>query len=121
MTEYTTPPCENCNGHAALEKEVAVATVKNTKEHGDILTKLDKMAGDVKWMTIIGKWVLGTFVGYMIFIGYSIFTWDYATKKELKTVEDAVKEGDDNHNHNERAIAEILGKVDVLVHEVTGR
>ncbi len=115
MHNNTEPPCKACHAHDTLEEKVDKNMNNNTKEHADILDILDRLAGDVHWMKIIGKWLLGTILTYFIALGIFIFTNDHATHSDLEKIEEQIEEGEDLHWGNERSIKRIEGQLDYLV------
>lgn len=69
-----------------LEHRTRLMEEKNTKEHGRIIKELESAVANIKWMNLIGKWVLTVMLGYYIIVGYYIFSQDTVTHKELKEV-----------------------------------
>ena len=113
--EATYPPCESCNGHDEIEKDLNLMKQSNKEEHEGILDKVDILIGDVKWMNIIGKWVLLAMLTYFVSIALYIFTQHPVTQVEVHNLEHAMHEGEKLHYDNERNIARNNAKLDLII------
>ncbi len=127
--EFTYPQCESCSKHDELDKKVIQAihegneaiarseeNIKgNREEHNKILTNIDRLAGDIKWITTISKMILVTIAGYFIGLGVFIFTNDYASKDDVRELNSLIERGEELHYSNEKTIHTIEGKLDILV------
>ena len=113
MKEYTTPPCESCGSHDVLEEVMEKTIIENTKQHNDILNSLDKAVMNIRWMNLIGKWVLATMLGYFVGIAYYIFS-DKVTHEDIASIKKDVSEGEKLHYKNENHISEINAKLGII-------
>ena len=127
--DYTSPSCYSCASHGDLESKVEGAIEKgdeaierfnmshekNTKEHNVILSRIDKLVGDVNWIKVIGKWILVVMFGYFVAIGIHIFTGNWASKKDLNTIKKDIKNGEILHYQNEKGIESINSKMEILI------
>ncbi len=123
--ETTYPPCESCNAHGGLENIVKTMDKKHDEQHDDIvkamssmMKTMEKTATDMKWMNLIGKFILTTMLGYFVATGYWIFTNGYASKEDLEKLEKTVKRGEELHYMNEHNIAEMSGKIDFIFNKI---
>ena len=112
MDDVTTPPCESCNAHNRLEAKMNGMQEQNNKEHGEILKSLDMAIGNIRWMNIIGKWLLATMLGYFVAIGYYITT--NATKGDIDKLHEEVTNGERLHYKNENHISEMNAKLNMI-------
>jgi len=115
LEEHTTPPCFACSSHDELEEALKRSEKQNATDHNEILIKLDRAVGNIKWMRDIGTGVLATMLGYYIIIGYHVFNNNYATVEDVKAIHTEIKEGEILHYSNENDIAGINAKLDMLV------
>ncbi len=113
--DVTKPPCQACRAHEGLEELVTEATNKKLKEHHDRLTSLDKAVANIRWMNLIGKFMLTTMLGYFIAIGYYVFTIDNVKSNVIDAVNSNIKKGEKLHYKNERDIAKIDGKLEIII------
>ena len=121
MDKTTEPPCSACNAHDKLEYDMENMNKKNTQQHNDILNALDVMASNIKWMNLIGKFILATFITYMLAIGYRIYFFDFVTHKEISKIEKDVDDGEKLHYKNENTINNIEGKIDIMLDMLGGK
>ncbi len=110
----TEPPCISCMAHDELEKRMGVSDKLNSTQHNEILNSVDIIIGNIKWMNIIGKWVLATMLGYFVGIAIFIFNNDYATHNDIDKIEKTIKDGEILHYQNEKTISSIETKLDIL-------
>ena len=83
MPAPTYPPCTACDAHEKLEDDMKEYKDRNTFEHSAIMSSLENLGSDVRWMSLIGKWILGSLLGYFIALGYYILSNDYATHEDV--------------------------------------
>ena len=83
-----------------------------------ILDKVDILIGDVKWMNIIGKWVLLAMLTYFVSIALYICTHHPVTQVEVHNLEEAMNAGEILHYENEKNIARNNAKLDFIVEYV---
>ena len=112
----TEPPCESCLAHDGLENKMNSMQKQNNTEHVEILQKLDRAVGNIRWMNIIGKWLLATMLSYFIAVGYYIATG--ATKKDIVDLQVHVENGEKLHYKNENHITKIDTKLDMIVNYI---
>ncbi len=110
-----TPLCDACVVHKVLKDKVYKNMKNNTQEHNDILNSIDVIIGNIRWMNIIGKWVLATMLGYFVGIAVFIMTCDYATPKDIEKIETRMKEGEILHYQNEKVIENIVTRLEILI------
>jgi len=108
----TEPPCESCLAHDGLENKMNSMQKQNNNEHNEILQKLDRAVGNIRWMNIIGKWLLATMLGYFIAVGYYIATG--ATKKDIVELQVHVENGEKLHYKNENQISSMNAKLELI-------
>jgi len=72
-------------------------------------------------MNVIGKWVLGTMVGYFAWFGYYILTFDHVTQREAEVLSSRVRENERIHRKNEENIAEIKATTSTILDFVRHR
>jgi len=113
------PSCLACKAHEDLEGKMSEMVDKNTHEHGALNTNMDKLAGDVHWMNLIGKWVLGTMLGYYIMIGYYILNQDSVAHYELKEITKSVRNVEIQNLHNKNNIENIRMNLESIKTQVT--
>jgi len=116
--EHTTPPCLACSSHDELERTIKRSEKTKATQHNEILIKLDRTIGDMRWMKIIGNWVLVTMLGYFIAIGIFLFTNDYATNDDVTEIKKNLDKGEILHYQNENDIAGMKSKIDFIVKHV---
>ncbi len=103
--KLTYPPCVECTAHKVLEDKLKHCKDLNKSEHTSIFEKINEVHTDIMWMNTIGKWVLGTMLGYYIIIGVYILTQDNVTHSEIRELKLEVKDGEKQHYGNENDIA----------------
>ena len=113
--DNTEPPCLACVGHEELEKDFTKMKDSNRKEHTSIIEKVDRLIGDVKWIKVIGSWILIAMLSYFVAIAVYLFNIHPVTQIEVHNLEKAVKEGETKHFENELIIEHINTKLDVLI------
>ena len=112
---YTYPPCERCEAHEGLSDELKKVIENNRKEHGRIEETLNGLSTDIKWVVLIGKWMLGVLVGYMLMIAVKIYTADTVKHKEIHQIESRIKNIETNRAQDERKIDTIIGQLQIIV------
>lgn len=110
----TFPPCDACNAHSQLQKHIDEMDKLNIKQHSQLIEILDKAISDIKWMGIIGKWILASLLGYFVAIGYFIFTQDVVTSSDLKSLTKEVRKGETLHYKNVNNIRGMNAEIKIL-------
>lgn len=118
QSEFTSPPCHSCNQHDELEDTFINMKKDNYKQHSEILVNLDEAVANIKWMNVIGKWVLTTMLGYFVAIGYYILTSNFPTRAEVKLVKSRIDAGEKQHYTNENNIVSINAKLDFVIDKI---
>ena len=118
MKEYTSPPCEACGSHEALQANMDDLTRDNTSQHRNIGKRLDEAMGDIHWIKGISKAILVTMLMYLLSVGYYIFTIDTVKHNEVSKIKQDIKEGETLHYKNERSLHNIEGQLKILINEV---
>jgi len=121
MGGKTSAPCESCKAHDELERTLDGLNKINTEQHGAIVDNLGKLSGDVHWMNLIGKAILGGMVTYFIAIGYYIFTQDNVTHGNITVLVKQLHDGEKLHYENENKISTIDGKLDIILDNMKGK
>ena len=104
--------CEKCRAHEKMENRVNLLRDKNLTEHKHILSYLDTMSADIKWMNIIGKWVLATMFGYYIVIGLYVLNNDFIDKRDLSKIEKNIGDTKKMYYEENKDIAIIKSSLD---------
>lgn len=111
---FTSPNCKSCDEHDSLNEKVDSMEEKNTKEHSEILKGLENAAINIKWMNIIGRWILVSMLGYFIALGYFIFMNEWVEKEDIRTMDRIIQQGEVLHYFNERNIADLKTDIEIL-------
>ncbi len=114
-TQPTEPPCLSCMAHDELEKRMGKSDKLNSTQHNDILNNVDTIIGNIKWMNLIGKWILATMLGYFVAIAVFIMNCDYATPEDIDKIETRMREGEILHYQNEKVIENIVTRLEILI------
>lgn len=112
--DVTYPPCAECHAHSELVEKMNKFSEESDDRHKELTHSVTQLSDDVRWVVLIGKWMLGALVGYMILVGVKLYTTDFVGHKELEEVERAAKT-------NEKNIDTILGKLEIIVNRVYDR
>ena len=110
----TFPPCKQCDAHEGLEQEVHNLKQKNTDEHQEILKALDAATMNIKWMTVIGRWILASLLGYFVGLAYYILSFDFPDNEVIAQMQHNIDKGDRLHYSNEIDIAIIKSKLEEI-------
>ncbi len=120
MPDPTYPPCESCLAHGDLEKDMSKLKQKNSDEHNAIIRKLEESVANIRWMNIIGRWILASLFGYFVILGYYILSHDYLDYKDKIELSKQIKAGEEQHYENEKNIA-IIKQMVKEIHSETRR
>ena len=112
--KFTTPPCEGCGAHKKIEDSMNELAEKNELEHSEIMQKLDMAVANIHWMSVIGKWILGSMLGYFIALGIFIFDGTATENNRIDSVVERVSYGESQHKMNEGNIKEIKGSLEII-------
>ena len=67
------PPCNECHAHKTIEKKLDELEREYKTIHVEIVSNFTSMGKDIKWVILIGKWLIGVLGAYMVFTNYYIF------------------------------------------------
>ena len=106
--------CRGCGRHQVIEDNMNLLGEQNEQEHSEIMQKLDMAVANIHWMSIIGKWILGTMVGYFIALAIFIFNGTATENHRIDAVTERVSYGESQHKMNEGNIKEIKGSLEII-------
>ena len=113
--DITHPPCISCNAHDDLEAKFYKMKAANKDEHTAILTSVDRVVSNIKWMNLIGKWILSVLLGYFVAIGYHILSSDAISSDEATIIRKNIRAGEVLHYQNEKNIGRINGQLSTIL------